>query len=186
MASSHHPTDLEPIPRDDEAIENALREAHLPSLMAALVHLTGDARHLRGRPPLVFDFFGDGQGGLSPETQSEIRALALDEIRAHRDGGGALPPPPSTGTIREMMDFLAGVPIPERYVDFLMEELALQGDDAKAREWLAGVPDASKQELHVVVIGAGMSGIVAAARLGQAGIPYTVVEKNADVGGTWL
>ncbi|HEX4821352.1 MAG TPA: NAD(P)/FAD-dependent oxidoreductase, partial [Acidimicrobiales bacterium] len=38
----------------------------------------------------------------------------------------------------------------------------------------------------VVVIGAGMSGLVAAHRLQQAGVPYVVLEKNADVGGTWF
>ena len=31
----------------------------------------------------------------------------------------------------------------------------------------------------MLVIGAGMSGLLAAIRLEQAGIPYTVVEKNA-------
>ena len=38
----------------------------------------------------------------------------------------------------------------------------------------------------MVVIGAGMSGLLAAHRLQQAGVDYLVVEKNADVGGTWL
>ena len=37
----------------------------------------------------------------------------------------------------------------------------------------------------MVVIGCGMSGLLAAIRLQQAGIPYTVIEKNAGVGGTW-
>ena len=31
-----------------------------------------------------------------------------------------------------------------------------------------------------------MSGLLAAVRLGQAGVPYVVLEKNADVGGTWF
>ena len=35
-------------------------------------------------------------------------------------------------------------------------------------------------------IGAGMSGLLAAHRLRQAGIDVVVFEKNADVGGTWL
>jgi 4-hydroxyacetophenone monooxygenase len=30
-----------------------------------------------------------------------------------------------------------------------------------------------------------MSGLLAGIRLGEAGLPYTVIEKNADVGGTW-
>src|SRR5205085_11253475 len=35
------------------------------------------------------------------------------------------------------------------------------------------------------VIGAGMSGLLAAYRLQQAGIDFMVLEKNDDVGGTW-
>ena len=31
-----------------------------------------------------------------------------------------------------------------------------------------------------------MSGLLAAHRLTQAGIPFTILEKNGDVGGTWL
>ena len=31
-----------------------------------------------------------------------------------------------------------------------------------------------------------MSGLLAAIRLKQAGIAYTIVDKNKDVGGTWL
>lgn len=38
----------------------------------------------------------------------------------------------------------------------------------------------------VAVVGAGMSGILAGHRFGQAGVPYVILEKNADVGGTWL
>ena len=38
----------------------------------------------------------------------------------------------------------------------------------------------------MAIIGAGMSGIAAAHRLDQAGVDYVILEKNADVGGTWL
>jgi 4-hydroxyacetophenone monooxygenase len=38
----------------------------------------------------------------------------------------------------------------------------------------------------VAVIGAGMSGLLAAHRLRQAGIDVVVYEKNPEVGGTWL
>ena len=36
------------------------------------------------------------------------------------------------------------------------------------------------------IIGAGLGGVCAAIRLEQAGIPYTVFDKNPDVGGTWF
>ncbi|HMJ10293.1 MAG TPA: NAD(P)/FAD-dependent oxidoreductase [Polyangiaceae bacterium] len=36
------------------------------------------------------------------------------------------------------------------------------------------------------MIGAGMSGLAMAVRLKQSGVAFTVLEKNADVGGTWF
>ena len=39
--------------------------------------------------------------------------------------------------------------------------------------------------MKVVVIGAGMSGLNAAKRLKEAGIPFVVLEKGAQLGGTW-
>ena len=39
---------------------------------------------------------------------------------------------------------------------------------------------------EVVVIGAGMSGLLAGHRLQQAGVPFVIIEKDDDVGGTWL
>ena len=36
-----------------------------------------------------------------------------------------------------------------------------------------------------MVIGCGESGLLAGIRLKEAGIPFTIVEKNAGVGGTW-
>jgi 4-hydroxyacetophenone monooxygenase len=44
---------------------------------------------------------------------------------------------------------------------------------------------AKTNDIHVVIIGAGASGLCAAIQLGKLDIPYTIFEKNADVGGTW-
>ena len=52
-------------------------------------------------------------------------------------GGRALPPPPSPATVRKMMDFIAGADIPEHYVPFLTEELALDGRTTKSRNGIA-------------------------------------------------
>jgi 4-hydroxyacetophenone monooxygenase len=45
--------------------------------------------------------------------------------------------------------------------------------------------DPARADFSVVVIGCGQSGLLAAIRLREAGIPFTVIEKNAGVGGTW-
>ena len=43
----------------------------------------------------------------------------------------------------------------------------------------------ARTDFPVVVIGCGESGLLAGIRLKEAGIPFTIVEKNAGVGGTW-
>ena len=68
----------------------------------------------------------------------------------------------------------------------MMEELALDGVDRRAFHWDKPVTAEQKQQFKVLIIGAGMSGLLAAIRLQEAGIPYVVVEKNEAVGGTWF
>ncbi len=83
-----------------------------------------------------------------------------------------------------MMRVLVASEVPEEYVPLMLEELELDGVDARAVS-LGDDPDSERSEFHVVVIGAGMSGILAGIRLAEAGIPYTIIEKNPGVGGTW-
>ena len=47
------------------------------------------------------------------------------------------------------------------------------------------MPDAVKADAPVVVIGCGEAGLLAGIRLQEAGLPFTIVEKNAGPGGTW-
>ena len=72
----------------------------------------------------------------------------------------------------------------DEYLPMMREELALTAD-LRAPHWRKDDVDPD-ETFKVVVIGAGMSGIVAAYRLAEADVPYIVLDKNADVGGTWL
>ncbi|MEZ5144276.1 MAG: NAD(P)/FAD-dependent oxidoreductase [Acidimicrobiales bacterium] len=157
----------------------------VPTLLLSMVHMTGDASILHGplRPAGIY--LNEVQGFMSPEDQEAVRAWALDVIREYRDNGCVLPPPPSRETLREMMSFLVAGEVPEEYVPLLLEELELDGTDARDVTWVDELPASSKDGFHVVVIGAGMSGVLAGIRLEQAGVPYTVIEKDAGPGGTW-
>ena len=166
-------------------LDAVLAEAHLPSLMMALVHLTGNTDHLTEARRPVYEMFGDGQGGLPQAEQAAVRALAKETLQAFFAGDGTLPPPPPAESVRFMMDFIAGVPIPERYVPFLMEELNFQGDPKEPR-WDTPKLKAAAAKMKVLIIGAGMSGLLSAIRLTQAGVDWEIVEKNPDVGGTWF
>jgi 4-hydroxyacetophenone monooxygenase len=173
------------IPADDEALQAFLEHANLPALLPAIVQLTGDATLLeRFRAP-VSPMMGAVDGDFSVEEQAAIRKVAFDALVAHRDGDESFPPFPGEETLAEMMNWCAGEALPPEYVPLAIEEAALAEKDPRRFEW-ADQPDTSALEnFHVVVIGAGFGGVCAGIRLGQAGISYTICEKNESVGGTW-
>src|SRR6478736_479075 len=77
----------------------------------------------------------------------------------------------STSSLRERL--------PEGYGPLLAEELGV----ADRRVSITRRPSAD--EFRVVVIGAGVSGLLAAIELERANIPFIVIEKDETVGGTW-
>ena len=124
------------------------------------------------------------QCAMPPEQQAVVRRRALEVVKAYRDRGCTLPPAPDTGTLQRMMSFLVAGEVPAAYVPMMLEEMELDGRDAREVS-LAHIPPAAREALPVLVIGAGMSGILAGIRLQEEGIPYVIIEKNAGVGGTW-
>jgi 4-hydroxyacetophenone monooxygenase len=174
----------QPITDDDAAIAAALEDVSIPTLVLSLVHITGDPSWIRGdvRPQGLF--LNEVQGFMSEDMKADVRKRALDVIRRYRDGGSALPPPPGPELIREMMSWLVCAEVPDEYVPMMLEEMELTGRDERAFDWHA-VPAAARAEFPVVVIGCGQSGLLAGIRLKEAGIPFTILEKNAGVGGTW-
>jgi len=170
---------------DDATLAEALEHANLPALVPALVQLTSDRSLLERFGPPTPGMMGAVDGGFSPEDQAAIRALALDVLGAHRDSAGSLPPLPSAEQLHEMMNWCAGESLPAEYVPLAIEEAALEHRDPRRFEWNQRPDDAVLRDFHVVIIGAGLGGVCAAVRLEQAGIPYTICEKNDAVGGTW-
>src|SRR5687768_741660 len=67
---------VQPIDADDETLRSALEVSDLPALLPALAMATGDLGLLR--PELRIDplLMIEEQGGLTPEQQEQIRALA--------------------------------------------------------------------------------------------------------------
>jgi len=175
----------EPITEDDAFIAAALESASVPTLMMAMVHVSGDTSWLDGpiRPNKAI--MGEVQGFLSDDDKATVRRRAVEVLRAYRDRGCTLPPPPSAATVHRMMNFMVGEEVPDDYVPMMLEEMALDGVDARDLHWDESIPAAARAGFHVLVIGAGMSGLLAAIRLQDAGFRYTVIEKNAAVGGTW-
>ena len=173
--SEHLQPAEKPITESDEFIAQQLEGASIPTLMMSIIHLTGDTSLLRGsiRPKVVM---GSGfQGNLSEEDQASVRKLALKALKDYRDRGCTLPKQPDPALVHEMMNFMVGDHVGDEYVPLMLEELALDGNDSRAPRWSREVPAAVREKFHVLVIGAGMSGLLLALRLKDAGIPFTVV-----------
>ena len=79
-----------------------------------------------------------------------------------------------------MMQWLVCEPVPAEYVPMLLEEMELDGTDSRA---VRGHPCATTSPWSSSAAGSRVCS--AGIRLKEAGIPFTIVEKNAGVGGTW-
>lgn len=171
----------------DAEIMEALESAHMPTLLGVIMQLSGDMSLLDSdiQPKVNTADLSDQGGGLSPEQEAEVRRRALEVIRSYRDNPRPVPALPEGETLVRMMSYVMGDTVSEHYARMLEEDLSVAERDPKDIRWQQPPAPEKLQDFRVLVIGAGMSGLLAAIKLQNAGIPYTVVEKNAAVGGTW-
>ena len=175
---------VEPVTAGDDELRRHLEEAEVPPLLPSLAHATGDLSLLR--PELRPDqaLLALPQSGLTAEQQEAARGLALEVLGRFRDAGSVPAPPPDDAALLAILEQAVGASGMAPYLPLLEEELAYRGEDRRAPGWRLEEL-APGRRMRVVVVGAGMSGILAAHRLRQAGVEVVVVDKNDDVGGTW-
>jgi 4-hydroxyacetophenone monooxygenase len=85
----------------------------------------------------------------------------------------------------KMLDVGTGQHVPPEYYPLVLEEMDLADSDPKTVTWRQQPASETLEHFKVLVIGAGFSGVAMAIKLQEAGIPYTIIEKNDSVGGTW-
>jgi 4-hydroxyacetophenone monooxygenase len=162
-----------------DELRDALREAHLPTLLLVLHQLTGEERWLSEHyaPTRARGMEDHDSAGLPDDLQAEVRAAALDAIIAL---GDAPLPAPATDELPALLSFALHDEVPAEYAELLAEEFGTlpRSVGLHADPVAAGI--------DVLVIGAGMAGINIAIELARAGMPFKVIEKNQAVGGTWL
>ena len=170
---------------DAEEIQRLVADADLPSLLAALAHATGDPGLVPTDLWLNPDLALQPDGGWDEQQVERARHLATRGTeRVVAPAGGRAGP--ADELVGSLIDWLTGADLDDGYRRMLAEELAVTGD-LRVPEPISGDGWPPTDADHpVAVIGAGMSGILAAHRLKQAGVDYVVLEKNHDVGGTWL
>jgi len=162
----------------------ALPAANLAVLVAAVAQLTGDLSVVDAHPePRTFDH-GRGPGSLADDDAQAIRSWAFAALTGVGDDGREHAP--DAATLHRLIEFVAGEPVGAEYVPLVEEEADFDRADRRRFEWNRRPDPNTLAGFHVGIIGAGLGGLCAAIRLEQAGIPYTVFDKNAAVGGTWF
>ncbi|MFE3273329.1 flavin-containing monooxygenase [Nocardia sp. NPDC059239] len=164
-----------------DLLDDALRDANIPTLIAVLVHLTGDDKWLRApyAPKRARGLDDNDDGGLPDEIQTEIR-MALRCAVTEYDAGLLTTTAPSAERVTEILSAVLHEQVPVEYGPLLSEELGITSRS------VALTAQPAESGFSVGVIGAGMSGIAAARELQASGIRYEILEKNDGVGGTWF
>jgi 4-hydroxyacetophenone monooxygenase len=167
----------------DATIEDAVSFADPMVLRGLIYQFTGDPEIAETAFEYQPGFLFVEGTGLSEEDDALIRRKAVAFLQAYRDSGaGELGVGPSD-RLPASIALTVGHEIEPDYLDFLLEELALN-PWTRGLEWEEKPPQRC-EEFLVTVIGAGMSGLNAAIQLKRAGIPFQVIEKNDGSGGTW-
>ena len=182
-----NPHSGEPFSDSDAEIAAALHDVSIPALLMSCVHMADDDATresiLNGPLRPAGLFLNEVQGFMSEEDKAAVRALALGIISDYRDRGCPEPRPVDPALLTRMMGWIAAADVPDEYVPMMLEEMGLDVADARSDELVSD--PAARAAFPVVVIGCGQSGLLAAIRLKQAGIPFRVIEINPGVGGTW-
>ncbi len=169
----------------DAQIEHALAFADPLALRGLIFQLTGDESLAAVGVRKSRVFFADAFVPATPDDTAIIKRKAAEFLKAYRDdGAGPIEPGPLERLPRSLA-LAAGQEIDPSQMAMWIEETALD-PWARALNWPAPPPPDRLNHFKVAVIGAGLGGIGAAVQLKRAGIPYVVIEKNAEVGGTWF
>ncbi len=177
--------DLSAIAANPEHLRGALAQADPATLMLVLVTLTGDHGWLdRARPFIAGP--SSYQETMPDTMRAEIRAALFDVLMDFAQNPRPLPAIPDGPLLVDLLSTAAGTAVGADYVAMMQEDLRPAAIDPRGMVWRVPPDPIVLAAFHVVVIGAGVSGMCAAIRLQQAGIPFTIIEKNATVSGTWF
>ena len=170
---------------DGAALRAAVAEADIVPLAMSLVQLTRRTELLARIRPHVSGGWNFLQT-IPQDLQDEIRAELVEAIERLAAENRIIPVEPPADLLVQMMEVAVGQAVPEEYRPLFREEMSFGGVDYRTVAWRTPPDPARLAAFHVVVVGAGLSGIAMAIKLQEAGIPYTIIEKNDEAGGTWL
>jgi 4-hydroxyacetophenone monooxygenase len=167
---------------DRNRLQAALAEADLRVLLMVMFQISGEERWLQEpyRARRDVKLIADEDAGFTTEVQAEIRAAALQILtdQAHSPAH----PIPDEALLERMMSVCLGEQVAPEYAPTMREQMGF----APVMESLTPLKAAPvSSQLPVIIVGAGISGILLGKMLLEQGIPFRIFDKNSQVGGTW-
>ena len=169
----------------DQAARQLL-EAGLVPLGLSLVQLRGDLALLDRMKPFIRGPWAH-QAELPHELELEILDGVSEELDRIAAGGRPRLAQVDEKTLQRMMSVAVGEAVSSEYVPMISAQLPMlsySGPDERTDTRLVSKADA--KQIDVLIVGAGVPGVCAGVKLREAGLQVEIVEKNADVGGTWF
>lgn len=170
---------------DPERLRKALEDAETVPALLAYVHLSQDFSLMNEAADFI-DGAWSFQERIPNELKSRISDALCDLLVEYARTGRDAPPAPSSADLLKMMNLCVNGGVSDAYVPLLKQEMNLSAPDGRAVHWRRDPSELNLNNRHAIIIGGGFGGICAAIRLKQMGIPFTILEKNAGFGGTWL
>ncbi|BBF69685.1 flavin-containing monooxygenase [Sphingomonas bisphenolicum] len=168
------------LPMDDTpGLRAALKQGEPHTLLMTYVHLSSDEAMLDRFAPHFKSPYAYPPEALPADLLGELREKLhhlLITPGAARDGS------PSDALMRRMMAAGLAEDVEPEFLPLLFDQIGFRHETPR-RDNPRRRP--ANPDFKVLVIGAGMTGMAAGIKLEEAGYEWVIIEKNAEVGGTW-
>jgi 4-hydroxyacetophenone monooxygenase len=169
--------------RSEDFRRAAVEQAHPNALRIALLQATGDATLANmklGRRPIWGGTYSELF--LSDADLASLRDKACAFLRTpSRNPDDS----PGDANLRNLMDVFCDDVVDDFTFQMGKEELGFE-QFPRGVDWPRAPERSKRNAFPVLVVGAGAAGLSAAVQLKRLEIPFIIIERNSDVGGTWL
>lgn len=164
--------------KDHQKLKEALRLGDVSTLLMVYTQFAQDEDFLEQFAPYIGSIYEPQKAApeiLVKELQDRLFSLLT-----------RTPPPVATPLtdelMRKMLSTAVGEQVDQEFIPMLKEQMGFEPPEMRSQR-PGRVPP--PEDFNVLVIGAGLTGILAAIKLREAGYRFQVIEKNPEIGGTW-
>lgn len=164
---------------DGPELRAALRAANLQTLLMVYVHLTHDEAMLETFKVHIHPPYSNPDYVIPPDCIDDLHEKLVHVLTTP---GAAKSEDPPVALMQKMMSSGVGEPVEDEFIPMVIEQGGFKRSPTRKEQPGRTPPPPG---FRVLVIGAGLTGILAGIELERAGYEHVIIDKNEEVGGTW-